>query len=252
MKKLFTIISLLLLLLMLCGCSRFPNTVNAPSDAEGKRIGALDGTPSLRLADELGTAVAFFSESDMMIELRGGAIDCVIMERTTAQDLVSNTSGVRILPDNLLEYELRFAVPMENTALLDRIDLAIEELSRNGTLRSIINKYFARGNFTYSPREDDGQRTSSLRIALPPDSPPFSFKDSEGRFIGMDVEVAIAVSDILDVRLEVLQYDVWELITAVWHGRADLALGWHPGEGEGLVNMSEPYARAVQVIIVRR
>jgi len=252
MKKYFTLISLVLILFLLFGCSRFPNTVNSPEEAIGKRIGALDGTPSLRLADELGTPVAFYSEADMMYELRSGAIDCVIMERTTAQELVSNTSGVRILPDHLLEYELRFAVPMENTALLDRIDLAIEELSRNGTLRSISNKYFARGNFTYSPREDDAQRSSYLRIALPPDSPPFSFKDTEGRFIGMDVEVAIAVSDILDVRLEVLQYDVWELITAVWHGRADIALGWHPGEGEGLVNMSEPYANAVQVIIVRR
>jgi len=252
MRKLFALISLFLILLLVYGCSRYPNLVHNPEDVTGKRIGALDGTPSLRLADELGSAIAFDTEADMMMELRNGTIDCVIMERTTAQELVSNTSGVRILPDSLMEYELRFAIPMENTALLDKVNLALEELQRNGTLRSIVNKYFARGNFTYSQRDDEEPRATSLTIALPPDSPPFSFKDSQGRFIGMDVEVAIAVSDLLEVGLEVIPYDAWELVTAVWHGRADLALGWHPGEGEGLVNTSEPYARAVQVVIVRR
>jgi len=68
----------------------------------------------------------------------------------------------------------------------------------------------------------------------------------------MDVEVAIAVGDFLGVELKPLEYDAWELATAVLLGSADLALGWHPSEGEGIVNMSEPYARVVQVVIVRR
>jgi len=251
MKKSYYLI-LLILSILLAGCNRFPNLVNSPDDVAGKLIGGLAGTPSLRLADELGTAKAFDSTDDMMLELRAGAIDCAIMERTTALELVSNTSGVRILSEPLVEYELRFAIPMENTGLLNAVDMALEELGRNGTLRGISNKYFARGNFNYVSPENDEERTGSLTIALPSDSPPFSFTDDEGNFIGMDVEVAVAVSDILGVRMIPLEYDAWELVTAVWHGRADLALGWHPGEGEGLINTSEPYARAVHVIIVRR
>ena len=54
MRKLFALILLTLILSLLYGCSRYPNTVNTPEDAQGKRIGALEGTPSLRLADELG------------------------------------------------------------------------------------------------------------------------------------------------------------------------------------------------------
>jgi len=252
MKKLYYIIFVLLIFSLTAGCSRYPNLVFSPEDVEGKLIGALEGTPSLRLADELGTARAFFSEDDMMIELRLGTIDCVIMERTTANELVSSTSGVRILSEPLVEYELSFAVAMENTALLDAVNYALEELGRNGTLRGLSNKYFSRGSYTYPFSEDDEPRAAYLSIALSPDSPPFSFKNAEGRFVGMDVEVAIAVSDVLGVGLDVIQYDAWELVTAVWHGRADLALGLHPGEGEGLINKSEPYARAVHVIIVRR
>jgi len=252
MRKLFYLILLALIFILLTGCSRYPNEINSPEDVEGMLIGGLAGTPSLRLADELGTAREFFSEAEMMSELRAGNIDCAIMESTTATELVSNTSGVRILSEPLVEYDLRFAIPMENAALLDAINSVLEELDRNGTLRGLVNRYFARGNFTYESPEDTEPRTGYLTIALPPDSPPFSFKDDEGKLVGMDIDVAIAVSDVLGVELRVLEYDDEELVTAVWHGRADLALGWHPGEGEGLISTSEPYASAVHVVIVRR
>jgi len=251
MKKI-AILLFLSTVLMLVGCNRIPNEISSPEHLNGRIIGGLAGTPSLRLADELGTAVAFNTGHEMMLALRAGSIDGVIMERTTALELVSDTRGVRILQEPLVEYELSFAVPMENRALLEAVNLALEELGRNGTLRGLVSRYFARGSFSYQPLEDAELRENYLHIALPSDNPPFSFRDDTGQFIGMDVEVAIAVSDILDIRFVVLEYDPWELVTAVWHGRADLALGWHPGEGEGIISTSEPYARAIQVVIVRR
>ena len=251
MKKIVLITLIIALSFLVVGCNPYPNVVNTPEDVEGKLIGALHGTPSLRLADELGTAKAFFEASDMMADLRAGGVDCVIMERTTAIELVTSTRGVRILLEPLVEYDLRFAIPLENRGLLNAVNRAIDELGRNGTLRGLTNRYFSRGRFNYrSP--DNIDRTGTLTIALSSDSPPFSYKDDEGNFVGMDVDVAIAVSDILGVHLEPVEFDAWDLVTAVWHGRADLALGWHPGEGEGLVRMSEPYASAIHVVIVRR
>jgi len=252
MKKLNLAIIITLILLLLTGCTGAPNIVNSPEDVEGKTIGGLSGTPSIRLAAELGRARAFDSAAMMMSELREGAIDCAIMESTTAAELVSNTRGVRILSESLVEYELRFAVPRENTRLLTAVDTGLEELERNGTLRGLYNRYFAGRRFTYEPPEDIEHRTGYLTIALPPDNPPLSFKNDEGGFVGMDVELAIALGDVLGVEMRFLEYDAWELVTAVQFGQADLALGWHPGEGEGLINTSEPYAKVVQVIIVRR
>ena len=251
MKKL-TAIVITIILLLLASCASAPNEVNTPQDAEGKTIGALAGTPSIRLAAEIGAAIPFDSAALMMSALRLGEIDCAIMESTTAAELVSDTSGVRILSEPLLEYEQRIAIPKENAALLEAVDEALEELERNGTLRGLYNKYFTRRNFKYEPPEETEPRTGILTVALPPDSPPFSFMDADGKFVGMDVEVIIAISDFLGVELRVLEYDAWELITAVWHGRADLALGWHPGEEEELINTSIPYASVVQVMIVRR
>ena len=245
-----TLALLLFSLLLLTGCGP-PNVVNSPRDIEGKIIGGLAGTPSVRLAAEHGSARAYYSADEMMSDLRSGVLDCVIMESTTAQELVSKTSGVRILFDALVEYDLCFAVPKENNRLLNAVDSALETLDRNGTLRGLYNKYFAGRNYTYTPTGAADLSDSSLTVALPSDSPPLSYKDAEGRFVGMDVEVAIALGDVLGVEIIALEYDPWELATAVWHGRADLALGWNPSEGEGIVSVSIPYARVVQVIIVR-
>lgn len=238
-------------LLLLTGCGP-PNLVDSPDDVEDKIIGGLADTPAIRLATELGTARAYYTPEQMMIDLRQGLIDCAIMESTTAQELVSKTSGVRILIEPLVEYDLCFAVPKENGRLLKAVDTALGELDSNGTLRGLYNKYFAGRNYTYTSPERDEPFEGTLTVALPPNSPPLSYKDGEGRFVGMDVEVAIAVGDVLGVEIIALEYDSWELATAVWHGRADLALGWHPGEGEGIVSMSMPYAKVVQVVIVRR
>ena len=252
MKKAFVLLLLAVFTLLVAGCSNeHPNLVNSPDDVHDRVIGALAGTPSFRLADELGTAVSFSSPNEMMNSLRAGDLDCVIMESVTASELVAETSGVRILSESIMEYDMRFAVPRENAELLAAVNSALESLHQNGTLRGLQNKYFSGRNFTYVPPEGL-ERSGYLSLALPPDSPPFSFRNDEGAFVGMDVEVAIAVSDQLGVELRVIEHDVWDLINAVWHGRADLALGWLPGEGDDLISISEPYAHAVHVVIVRR
>jgi len=251
MKKILYLIIAIIVTLSLVACDN-QSEFNSPEDIVGRTIGALAGTPSFRLARETGTARAFYSTSEMMRELRDGEISAVIMEQATAIELVENTSGVRILSEPLIEYDLRIAIPMENAGLLNAVNSALAELEENGTLEGLAYQYFARGNFIYEPPGDIEMRPGYLTVAFPPDSPPFSFRNADDNFVGMDVEVAVAVSHVLGIELKVVEVESRDLITAVWHGRADLALGWHLIEGEGVVNKSNPYASAVHVVIVRR
>jgi len=125
------LITLLLSILILssCGATGPPNEVHFPRDVNGRTIGALNGSPSAQLAGELGNVVTFFDIDDMLNHLRVGTVDCIIMERLVADEIISGASGIRILSDPLLEYDLRFAVAKENKQLLDAIDEAIEALT---------------------------------------------------------------------------------------------------------------------------
>ena len=243
----------LILMLSAVGCAGgIPNEVHSIEDVASRDIGALSGTPAIQLAADIGTAYAFDYAENMIAALLAGYIDCIIMESTTAQELIEGRSGVWILQDPILEYELRIAVPLENTRLLNAINAALEELDHSGVLRSIYNRHFTGTDFTYQPPATSGSREGTLIVALPPDSPPLSVMSADGRFNGMDVDVAIALADILGVYLQVLPYDAQGLVTSVWHGRADFAMGWHPDAATDVIHTSEPYAVVSLSVIVRR
>ena len=258
MKKRTLIVNTLLVftifIISLSGCSEESpqNEVHTIEDVSGRIIGALYGSPSVRLADELGVARALNTGDELMSRLKAGTVECVIMESTAADALVLKTTGVKILPEPITEYDLRFAVAKENSELLHAVNSALSALNENGTLSGLRDRYFSRGSYEYAPPEGVAARPGVLMLALPPDSPPYSVLGSDGEFSGMDVDVTRAICDYLGVGLEIIEYDARELVTAVWFGRADLALGWIPGEGDDLVNISDAYAHAIHVVIVRK
>jgi len=255
MKKLTYIILVSLVIALLPGCRPAPppNRIHTLEDVDGSVIGVMGGTPSERLASERGVARAYTSSDELMYHLTNGTIDCAVMEASVASELVSNTPGVRVLSEPLLIYDLRFAVPRENDELLTAVNSALATLRSNGTLRNLRDKYFSGRRYNYVSPEGEARPHGKLTLAIPPDSPPFSVKNAEGGLYGLDIDVARAVCDVLGVELSIIEYDAWELVTAVRYGRADLALGWLPSEGEEqLIHISEPYANAEHVVIVRR
>jgi len=254
MKKPLLCALVVTVMLMIAGCQdgRPPNEVNSLEDVQGKRIGALSGTPSARLAEELGAAVTFYSGEELLYALAAGMVDCAVLEGVVASELVSGTQGMRILGETLLEYELRFAVPRENAELLAAVNSALTALNANGTLRSLRDKYFSGRNYRYIPPEGIDQLPGDLRLAISIDSPPYSYIDDEGEYTGLDVEIARAVCDYLGVGLIIIEADSRELVTEVWFGRADIAAGWLPGDIDEQVRISDAYADIEQVIAVRR
>ena len=254
MKKtaLFALTVLMAMTLFGCREKPLPNDVESVEDVPGKIIGSLAGTPSARLADELGTARVFYSNDELIYGLTSGTVDCVVMEGVGARELVAEKPEVRILDDALLEYELRFAVPKENAQLLEVVNSALAELEASGTLRNLRDKYFSSRSYVYENTGEVAPRPGELTLAVAPDSPPYSFKDADGNHTGLDVEVTRAVCDSLGVQLLISEVEAEDLITAVWFARAHLAVGWLPGDVNDQVSISNPYASAAHVVIVRR
>ncbi|MCL2125084.1 MAG: transporter substrate-binding domain-containing protein [Oscillospiraceae bacterium] len=254
MKRVFHVALLVVFALLFTGCrdGRPPNAVFSLDDVPDRLIGALYGTPSARLADDLGTALVFNSGNELIAALLAGTVDCAVMESVMAEEITRNASGVRILSDTLLEYELRFAVPRENAELLKVVNAALADLDMNGTLKGLRDKYFSGSTYIYTPPAGITARPGALTLATTPDSPPYSFIDADGMYAGLDIDVAQAVCDLLGVELRVIAVDPGELVTAVWFGRAELAAGWLPGDVDDQVSVTDAYANTAHVIIVRK
>ena len=242
----------LIFTLSACGDDLPPNMVHNPDQLAGTHIGVLQGSPSLRLASEYGTVHVASTREELLSTLRLGAVDAVLMESTAANAFVSGASGIRILPNPLIEYELRFAVPVENPELLRVVNASLATLESNGVLQGFRDKYFGVRSFTYIAPDDISSRPGSLVLAVPPEAYPFSFRDRDGNMTGLHVDVARAIADLRGLELIVIEVDPGDLVTAVWHGRADISAGWLPDDIGYFITVSEPYAIISHSIVVRR
>ena len=92
--------------------------------------------------------VRYKTGAEAVAALKSGKVDCVIIDNEPAKSFVAANEGIHILAgDN--EYAIEdyaICVAKENTALLDQINKALAELTEDGTIAKIIEKYIPSGN----------------------------------------------------------------------------------------------------------
>lgn len=75
--------------------------------------------------------------------LMNGQIDAVVIDNMPAQEYVAANPGLKILDGEFTNEDYAIGVAKGNTALLDAINGALEELSNDGTIQSIVDKYIS-------------------------------------------------------------------------------------------------------------
>ena len=73
--------------------------------------------------------------------LMNGQVDCVIIDNGPAQEFVAANPGLTILETPWVEEQYSIGVNKGNTALLDAVNGALNELIADGTVQSIIDSY---------------------------------------------------------------------------------------------------------------
>ena len=86
--------------------------------------------------------VASFANGATAVQaLLGGQIDCVIIDNQPALAYVEANEGLKILETEYVVEDYAIAIAKENTALLEAVDAALNELIADGTVQSILDKY---------------------------------------------------------------------------------------------------------------
>ena len=83
----------------------------------------------------------FAKGNDAVIALTSGKIDAVVIDNEPAKAFVAANTGLTILDTPYAVEDYAMAINKENTALKDAIDAALKELTDDGTIPAIINKY---------------------------------------------------------------------------------------------------------------
>lgn len=76
-----------------------------------------------------------------VMALVNGQIDAVIIDNAPAQSFVAANEGLKILETPWVEEDYAIGVAKGNTALLNAVNTAMEELKAEGTFQAIVDKY---------------------------------------------------------------------------------------------------------------
>ena len=73
--------------------------------------------------------------------LLNGQVDCVVIDSAPAEAFVAANAGLTILDTEYVTENYAIGVNKDNTALLDAINQALADLTADGTVQAIVDKY---------------------------------------------------------------------------------------------------------------
>jgi len=107
-------------------------------------VGVQQGTTGdIYISDELGDdrVERFNKGADAVLALSNGQVDAVVIDNEPAKSFVDANKDLKILETPYAVEEYAMCVNKENEVLLNKINAALEELKKDGTLDNIIKKY---------------------------------------------------------------------------------------------------------------
>ena len=109
-----------------------------------KMIGTQRGTTGyIYTSDDYGDdhVTAYDNGASAVQALINGQVDCVVIDSAPAEAFVAANAGLTILDTEYVTESYAIGVNKDNTALLDAINQALAELTADGTVQAIVDKY---------------------------------------------------------------------------------------------------------------
>ena len=109
-----------------------------------KMIGAQRGTTGyIYTSDDYGDdhVTAYDNGASAVQALMNGQVDCVVIDSAPAQAFVETNPGLTILDTEYTSEDYAIGMNKDNTALLEAVNGALKELTEDGTIPAIVEKY---------------------------------------------------------------------------------------------------------------
>ena len=115
------------------------------ADLDGKKIGVQLGTTGDIYAEDVADATIerYNKGFEAVQALTQGKIDAVIIDNEPAKVFVAENEGTKILEEDFAVEEYAAAIAKDNTELLEKVNTALAELTEDGTLQAIVDKYIS-------------------------------------------------------------------------------------------------------------
>lgn len=252
---------------LLTGCIGVPrNKVFSTDDLPGKLIGVQKGTTGASYASELqknpeegkpaAKVIGYEKGSEAVDALVRGDLDCVIIDNEPAKVFVLQNEELQILPDIFMKEHYAIAVTKGRLELTAALNKAMNELVSEGIIDKILANYIGdnTGSFQYKSPDNMSRPNGKLTMATETGFAPYEYKDANGGFTGIDIDIFHALCDKLGYEPEIKDMPFEDIIGAVKSGECDIGIAAITITDDRMadVDFTESYAQGVQVIITRK
>ena len=233
--------------------------ITSTDDLPGATIGVQLGTTGDLYASDYeaeGSVIERYSKGAEAVQaLLAGQVDCVIIDVEPAKKFVeANGDALKILDVPFAEEEYAICMKKGNELLAD-FNNVIKELKDTGVLENIVNNYIgeAAGETPYESPEGVDRSKGTLIMATNAEFEPYEYHEGDA-IVGIDVDIAQAICDILGYELEIEDMSFDAILPAVQSGKADFGAAGMTVTEDRLtsVDFTDTYTTATQVIIVRK
>lgn len=127
------------------------SSIQSIDDLKGKMIGTQKGTTGYIYCSDTEEnggfgedhVTAYADGASAVQALANGQVDAVVIDSAPAKEYVKANPGLKILSTEYANEDYAIGVKKGNTALLNAINAALKELTDDGTVKSIIDKYIS-------------------------------------------------------------------------------------------------------------
>lgn len=109
-------------------------------------IGCQEATTGyIYCSDDYGedAVIAYQNGATAIQALLSGKVDCIVIDSEPAKQFVEANEGLSILDTEYVTEDYAIGISKENTALLEAVNGALNELIEDGTVEEIIGKYIS-------------------------------------------------------------------------------------------------------------
>lgn len=255
MKKVLSILLIMMLtvstVLVSCAKKGPGNVIGVQTGTTGQYF--VDGDADWGFDGINGYSSKHYPNAGLAVrDLLNGAVKYVIVDEAPALALEEQFDGVKVINIALTEEEYAFAVDKEQDDLLDDINEALEEIIGSGEFDRIVSAYSTGEGISpiESAKKGASDEDSQFVIATNAAFAPFEYMDGN-KFAGIDMELAAAIADKLDMELVIEDMEFDAVVMSVGkHGVDAGAAALTVNETrKQTVNFSDSYYNASQVLI---
>ena len=239
MKKLIALLLALTMcftLMVACGGEEAVNT----------KIAVQKGTTSLMYAQVLNgvEAVSYDTFALAANDMKNGNADYVFVDKTTAQALCKEISGLKMIDIALSSENYGIGIDPNQAELKTQIDTILT--SKAAEIEAIKNKYMNGEQDKYvgvtSATKDVNKADSQLVVATNAEFAPWEYKEGN-QFYGIDMEIAQLIATELGLELVIDDMEFDMVVGAVGKQGVDIAMSGITitAERMGIINFSTPY-----------